>query len=339
MGTRKITEEELLSYVSGQASLEEMAEISLAIKEDPELQELISILEKMKDNGTLDEGGSGLPVSDCAGDGEDNLCDVQCESFILRDYLPEEEFRTILDDQEENVWKKESGTPLYNIGRMLEKYGMSVTRRYDCSIEDIISGVQARSKMIAVVDSGRLWTGISTGAFHAVVCLAADADMLTVYEPASDNIRSYDIKTFEKSWKSSHNYLVTASAEGLEYMPHPINVCDMGLDEDLVELTEALAEDAHEVWASAKKAEGWTHGPARDDRDLQHPDLVPYSELPEREKQYDRDSATHTLRLVKKLGFNIRRNYTLYCPGCGEFVGEEMNFCPNCGRKLDWKHF
>lgn len=267
------------------------------------------------------------------------LCDVQCERFILRDYLAEEEFRSIENDPEANIWLKEAGTPLHNIGRMLEKYGMSVIRRYDCTIEDIATNISRKCKLIAVVDSGRLWANVSTGSFHAVVILALDGQLMVVYEPSSDSIRSYDLATFEKAWKSSHCYLVTASAEGLEYLPHPIDVCDIGLDDDLVELTEAIAEDAHEVWANAKKAEGWTYGPSHDDQTLQHPDLVPYSELPESEKKYDRDCAIHTLRLVRKLGFNIRRNYTLYCPECGEFVGEEMKFCPNCGNKLDWENF
>ncbi|MBR5780829.1 MAG: Ryanodine receptor Ryr, partial [Bacteroidales bacterium] len=36
-----------------------------------------------------------------------------------------------------------------------------------------------------------------------------------------------------------------------------------------------------------------------------HPCLIPYEELPEVEKAYDRDTALGTLKLIKKLGFKI----------------------------------
>ena len=62
--------------------------------------------------------------------------------------------------------------------------------------------------------------------------------------------------------------------------------------------------------------------------------MVPYCELPESEKQVDRDMSQNTLKYVKKLGFTIHRRYSKFCRCCGEYVGEEMNFCPNCGKPL-----
>lgn len=67
----------------------------------------------------------------------------------------------------------------------------------------------------------------------------------------------------------------------------------------------AIAENAHDVWATAQKKEGWTFGPERDDANKKHPDLVPYSSLPDSEKEYDRLMALDTIKLVKKLGFEI----------------------------------
>ena len=37
-----------------------------------------------------------------------------------------------------------------------------------------------------------------------------------------------------------------------------------------------------------------------------HPCLVPYEELPECEKEYDRNTSIETLKLIMKLGFKIR---------------------------------
>ena len=53
--------------------------------------------------------------------------------------------------------------------------------------------------------------------------------------------------------------------------------------------------------------EGWTYGPVRDDKLKKHPDLVPYSELPEGEKEYDRATAMNTIKLVLKLGFELHK--------------------------------
>ncbi len=90
-----------------------------------------------------------------------------------------------------------------------------------------------------------------------------------------------------------------------DYEPQPINLDDISLTDDLLELREAIAENAHDVWATARKKEGWTFGPERDDSNKKHPDLVPYSSLPDSEKEYDRLMALDTIKLVKKLGFEI----------------------------------
>ena len=94
-----------------------------------------------------------------------------------------------------------------------------------------------------------------------------------------------------------------------EYVPHPINVDNIPLAGDLEELEEAIAENAHDVWAKARMDEGWVYGKERDDERKEHPDLVPYTALPDSEKEYDRQMAFNTIKLVKKLGFDIvKRN-------------------------------
>jgi ryanodine receptor 2 len=51
--------------------------------------------------------------------------------------------------------------------------------------------------------------------------------------------------------------------------------------------------------------EGWTYGPERDGQAKTHPCLVPYDELPEDEKEYDRTTALETLRAMVKPGYYI----------------------------------
>ncbi len=91
------------------------------------------------------------------------------------------------------------------------------------------------------------------------------------------------------------------------YTPNPKNLDDIVLPEELLALTEQIAENVHEVWAAARIAQGWTYGPVRDDDKKQTPCLVPYADLPEVEKDYDRNTAMETLKLIVSLGYDIRK--------------------------------
>ncbi|MBP3550901.1 MAG: Ryanodine receptor Ryr [Alistipes sp.] len=91
------------------------------------------------------------------------------------------------------------------------------------------------------------------------------------------------------------------------YVPQPVNTSDIHLPEELNGLVEQMAKNVHDVWAQNRMEQGWTYGEERSDALKQHPCLIPYEELPEEEKMYDRESALGTLRLICKLGFKITR--------------------------------
>lgn len=86
-----------------------------------------------------------------------------------------------------------------------------------------------------------------------------------------------------------------------------MDTSDIRLPEELDGLIEQMAKNVHEVWAQSRMDQGWVFGEERSDSLKQHPCLIPYEELPEVEKQYDRDTALGTLRLISKLGFKITR--------------------------------
>lgn len=91
------------------------------------------------------------------------------------------------------------------------------------------------------------------------------------------------------------------------YTPKPINTDTIKLPEDLLELTEKIAEQVHDVWSAGRISEGWTYGEERNDAKKTHPCLVPYAELPESEREYDRATAFATLKLIVALGYKIER--------------------------------
>jgi len=90
------------------------------------------------------------------------------------------------------------------------------------------------------------------------------------------------------------------------YRPQPIETSHVTLPSELEALVERLAQNNHDHWARQRIAEGWRHGPTRDDRAKLHPDLVPYGELADSEKQYDRNSVVETLKAILAAGYEIR---------------------------------
>jgi len=91
------------------------------------------------------------------------------------------------------------------------------------------------------------------------------------------------------------------------YVPKPIDTSGITLDDDVLALSELLAKNTHEVWAAGRIAEGWTYGAKRDNEKKTHPCLVPYEELPESEKEYDRATSLQSLKVMASLGYAIKK--------------------------------
>ncbi|MDD6441246.1 MAG: RyR domain-containing protein [bacterium] len=92
-----------------------------------------------------------------------------------------------------------------------------------------------------------------------------------------------------------------------EYKPSPVDTSDVILPEELLELTEKIAENTHDVWATGRLKDGWSYGETRDDEKKTTPCLVSYDELPDSEKEYDRNTSLETIKLIIKLGYQITR--------------------------------
>jgi hypothetical protein len=89
------------------------------------------------------------------------------------------------------------------------------------------------------------------------------------------------------------------------YEPRPLATAGVEWNADLEALVERLAENAHDLWAAQRLSEGWSYGPSRDDARREHPCLVPYADLPDGEKEYDRIAARGTLKAILSLGYSI----------------------------------
>lgn len=91
------------------------------------------------------------------------------------------------------------------------------------------------------------------------------------------------------------------------YKPEPLDTGDIELSGELTVLQEKLAKNVHEIWARGRLNDGWTLGDKVDSKAKKTPWLIPYEELPESEKEYDRNTAMETLKMILKLGYKIEK--------------------------------
>ena len=362
-----VTEETLAAYFDGVATAQECDLILKSLDESDELSEIMSISMAVDRDLTLSANHIEiLPMRAAAASaGSTCTCSLECEKYILnrRGIAYDEE--KLMEMSLKNNWQTEEGTALHNIGRHLEHKGLSVIRRYKCSIDDIIEALAANDDIIVAVDGGELLgdpelerrEDILIGEIpdHSVVVVSCDkrAQTITIFDPNSGNTTdTYHIEHFRDAWEDSKNYMVTSYIRGSkEYTPKPINLEDVVINSDINELKEAIAENAHEIWASSRKNDGWCYGPRRDDALKQTPNLVPYTDLPDEEKHYDRVMAMETIKLIYKLGYDIVKFHDteLYstlrerithadkeaiCPRCGALLYIGQRYCDRCGEQI-----
>ena len=363
-----ISAEVLAAFLDGNATAQESKKIFAALAEDARLRELMHISQSVDAELVLiSQDCEFLPMTAMAATcNEENYCCLECEKYILRRLDIEFNEEQLLQNAIQNGWQKEKGTALHNVGRHLENKGLLVTRQYNASIEDIATALKENECVIVAVDGGELLGNRADETIedlvfgqipdHTVVVLSLDerSNTITLFDPNSSNADdTYPIEQFKDAWNDSKNYLVTITSNSMKtYTPKPIDLSDVELTEDLNELREAIAENAHEIWAENRQAEGWTYGPQRDDKLKQTPDMVPYSQLPEGEKEYDREMAMKTIKLLKKLGYDlIKREETelykvlkqriqssdeeFHCRRCGNVIYKHQVFCDKCGLELD----
>ena len=316
-----ISAEVLAAFLDGNATAQESNEIIGALSEDARLRELLNISQAVDaDMGLMLQDSDLLPMTAMAATcDEENYCSLECEKYVLRRLNIEFDEQQLLENAIHNGWQRQDGTALHNVGRHLEANGLVVTRRYKSSISDIAKALYEGDNVIVAVDGGELIGNgveelledilISQIPDHVVVVLSLDAEnkTITIFDPNSSNQEdTYALEQFEDAWNDSKNYMLTITSNTMKtYIPQPIDLTDVELAKELYELREAIAENAHDVWAAERQAQGWTYGPQRDDQKKETPCMVAYSQLPDSEKKFDREMAMNTLKLLSKLGYDI----------------------------------
>lgn len=310
---KEISDNQLAAFLDGNCNTEETQQTLNAIQEDNSLQEVARLLAEIDDFLAVPKV---LPMTAmAAGDTDRNRCAMLCELYILHQYGVERSEAEWEKQATRQGWLTTDGMALFNIGRLLEQECFSTSRSYHNTVHDIEEALKRNENVVVVVDKNKLETvnsvsdkGIQDEASpnHAVVVLSVDQESVKCYDPAKEKGILQPINTFEQAWCASDSYMVTVRKRDFStYRPHPIDLSDVELPDDIEDLREAIAENAHEVWAEARQAEGWTYGSERNDKLKQTPDMVPYSDLTDSEREYDRQMAMNTIKLLRKLGYDV----------------------------------
>lgn len=96
----------------------------------------------------------------------------------------------------------------------------------------------------------------------------------------------------------------------MKHTSQPPSIANIQLPPELLPLIEQMAKNVHNVWAQTRTRQGWTYGKERNDKLKTHPCLIPYEELTEEEKEYDRNTSIETLKFILSLGFKISKEYS-----------------------------
>ena len=301
-----ISDELIAAYLDGKTTPEETRAILSAMKHDAELREVLSVATQENDSAAI----SLYPMQCMAAENPKKLCAFYAELYVLRQRGLSVDEQTLLQTAQDNHWVTEQGTPLYAIGNVLASQGLMVTRQYDATINEIVAALQKENDVIVAVDVEKLYPNRpdpDDAPNHAMTVTAVNIDtgVICLFIPEESAVMDFQLDDFMAAWREARNYMIRVLRSVEEYEPHPLNLDDVPLTDDLHELQEAIAENVHEVWAAARMKEGWTYGRVRNDALKQHPDLVPYSALSDSEKEYDRIMAFNTIKLLKKLGWSL----------------------------------
>ena len=280
--------------------------------------ELDALLDEI-DSETADANAfevSVLPVmSRAAQNSMDNLCAVQCEGYALRALGVDVSDKELAKEAKMQGLLESEGTALYSIGQLSAKHGLFVSRKYECTLKDITKSLKHGDIVIAVIDStelllkpeeskqnDQLYGEIPN---HAIIIKSIDVEhnSIALLNPGNDDIHLYPLDVFIDAWNDSSNYLIISNRN--HYKPHPINLSDVSLSDDIIELREVFAENVHEIWAKARIDDGWTYGPIRDDSQKTDPTLLPYDLLSDQEKETCRLIAMDSIKCLKKFGWRL----------------------------------
>ena len=327
-----ITPELISKYVSGKTTLDEWITVVAAIQKYPLVRKMIETSIQTNREYGINQPVKNtnaqpvcklyalhlkqLPVMRLAAENEANDCVAKCEYHVLNIFDKHARYKSLLKVAQKKEWLQKGGTPLFNIGRLLELASLSVIRQFKGTLETIQNELKSGCSVIVALNSFKLSKPTARYASecnHAVVVIDVDFEegYVELYDPQSPNPTDrYSIDAFLKSWKTSKNYYVSIAERGARpYIPHPEFVAHIKLPEEITSIADVLAENAHEIWAKDRLAEaGKKRATGKGVNRNKDPFMRPFNELSKLKQKTDYLSSLNTIKLLYKLGFKLIKN-------------------------------
>lgn len=198
-----ISDELLAAYLEGNTNAEETLVVLNALKESLDLREALDISIQLEEEE---------PILQIAAEGGRNLCDVQCETFILRQRGIDCTVEELLEVAKEKHWIKKEGSPLNCIGNLIEHMGLKISRIYQASIEDLQNALKNGHSIIVAVDCDKLYPerpDEEDATNHAIVVRGIDGENVTIYDPEETSEVDIKLPLFMSAWHESQYYMVS----------------------------------------------------------------------------------------------------------------------------------
>ncbi len=168
--------------------------------------------------------GSVDILSALASAAHDRLCAVHCERYVLQYFGISTSVEELVSYGYDQCLIMEEGTPLSNVGKIAEHYGLSIKQTFASGIQEIESALSANRQVIVAIDVGELDPLSSEYEYledciagprpdHCVVVLSCDPSdgEVVCYDPSAGEIPiSIPIPAFLDAWQDSRNYMIVA---------------------------------------------------------------------------------------------------------------------------------
>ena len=210
-----LTDELVAAFLDGNTTPEETSAVLLAAKNDSRFREYLSL--------AAPQNGISPMAAYAATSPKDNLCNIRCEQYVLQCFGIVIDEETLRDEASSADWLQEDGTPLSQIGSLCSLHGLSVTRTYHSSLEDLRLALSEGCQVIVAVDGGEIdgdpeWEAaedivLGKQPDHALVVLSCD-ESVVCYNPYHGDIsQTIPLPTFVDAWDDSENYMVKIKGE------------------------------------------------------------------------------------------------------------------------------
>lgn len=202
-----ISDELMAAFLEGNVNEKEMRQVLEAVGTNAELRETLKIALQIEEEEH--------PILQLAAEGGRNLCEIQCEAYVLRQRGIQVDEEDLLEVAKDNHWIKRAGTPLQFMGNLMEHTGLIVSRRYGAGIEDIKEALEKGKSVIVAVDSDKLYPerpDEEDATNHAIVITAINTEdnMATIFDPANVSEIELSLELLESAWYESQHYMVCA---------------------------------------------------------------------------------------------------------------------------------